>query len=126
MYTLWKERAHALRSFHHRRGAVLVLAAFLMVMVFAFAAFAIDIGFIALTRARLQNNADAAALAAAADDPLNDPKEVPEIAKQLPEKLLVIPHGGHLGYTATHWVETLITKYFQPASGAAGARRPGR
>jgi len=42
-----------------------VLGAVMMVMLFAFVAFAIDIGFISLTRAQLQNNADAAALAAA-------------------------------------------------------------
>jgi predicted alpha/beta-fold hydrolase len=60
----------------------------------------------------------------AADDPLNDPKELPDIVKQLPpEKLLVIPHGGHLGYSATHWVETLITKFFQPTKAATGEKK---
>lgn len=45
-----------------RRGAVLVLAALLMIVVFAFTAFTIDVGYIALTKAELQNAADAAAL----------------------------------------------------------------
>ena len=58
----------------------------------------------------------------AADDPLNDPKELPEIQKQMPPgKLILLPHGGHLGYSATHWVETLITKTFQPGNGGTAA-----
>ena len=49
----------------------------------------------------------------AADDPLNDMKEVDEYRKLIPEpRLNVIPHGGHLGYTGTHWTETLVTKFF--------------
>lgn len=96
MHTLWKERARALRLFHHRRGAVLVLAAFLMVMVFAFAAFAIDIGFIALTRARLQNNADAAALAAAQElSGVDDPATVRANARQAALDVVVANSGGN-------------------------------
>jgi len=48
-----------------RRGAMIVLAAIGMVMLFALVAFALDVGMIALTSARLQKNADAASLAAA-------------------------------------------------------------
>ena len=44
---------------------IIVYAAFLMVVVFGFAAFAIDIGFVALTKGQLQNAADASALAGA-------------------------------------------------------------
>lgn len=47
-----------------RQGVLLVLGAFMMSMLMMFAAFAIDIGFIVLTQAQLQNAADAAALAA--------------------------------------------------------------
>ena len=48
-----------------RKGIIIVYAAFLMVVVFGFAAFAIDIGYVALTVDQLQNAADAAALAGA-------------------------------------------------------------
>lgn len=48
-----------------RRGSVLVLSACMLVIVFAFAAFTVDVGYITLTKAQLQNSADAAALAAA-------------------------------------------------------------
>src|SRR3954469_18206515 len=48
-----------------RKGVVVVYAAFLMIVVFGFAAFAIDIGHMVLTRDELQTAADAAALAGA-------------------------------------------------------------
>lgn len=44
-----------------RRGGVLVLAAGLLVLVFAFAAFTVDLGLISVTKAQLQNAADSAA-----------------------------------------------------------------
>ena len=47
----------------HRKGAILVLAAVLMVFVFAFVAFTVDIGYMTLTKGELQNAADSAALA---------------------------------------------------------------
>lgn len=47
-----------------RRGAIFVLSAFLLIVVFAFAAFAIDLGYITASRSELQKAADAAALAA--------------------------------------------------------------
>ena len=47
-----------------RRGVVTVLAAFLLVGVFAFVAFAVDTGLMALTQTEMQNAVDAAALAA--------------------------------------------------------------
>ena len=46
-----------------RKGAILVLAAVLMVFVFAFVAFTVDIGYMTLTKGELQNAADSAALA---------------------------------------------------------------
>lgn len=49
----------------NRRGNILVLAAGALVMILGFTAFAVDIGYISLTRAQLQNAADAAALASA-------------------------------------------------------------
>lgn len=47
-----------------RRGIVVVLAAFFVVVLMAFAAFAIDVGYLHVARAELQRTADAAALAA--------------------------------------------------------------
>jgi len=59
----------------------------------------------------------------AADDPLNDPKELEAMQARLaPPALQVMPHGGHLGYTATKWVEVLIQKMFGP--GSTGANTP--
>ncbi|NLX99880.1 MAG: VWA domain-containing protein [Rhodopirellula sp.] len=48
-----------------RRGAIVVLFAVLMIVIFAMLAFAVDLGFVALTRTQLQVAADAAALAGA-------------------------------------------------------------
>lgn len=48
-----------------RRGAIVVLALILLVVVLAFVAFAVDIGLIVTTKAELQNCADSAAIAGA-------------------------------------------------------------
>ncbi|MGW8257242.1 MAG: TadG family pilus assembly protein [Thermoguttaceae bacterium] len=56
---------------YNRRAAVLVLSAVLMVALFAFVAFAIDLGYLVLSRTELQNAADAAALAACAYIPMD-------------------------------------------------------
>src|SRR5436190_24001671 len=50
-----------------RRGAVAVLTAFMMVFIMGMVAFAVDLGYIAVVRNRLQVAADAAALAGAAN-----------------------------------------------------------
>jgi hypothetical protein len=47
-----------------RKGNGLVMAAGALIMLFAFTAFAVDIGYITLTKAELQKTADAAAMAA--------------------------------------------------------------
>lgn len=60
--TLSRETAH---THHQRKGAILVLAALCLVMVMAFVAFTVDVGYITYTKAEMQNAADAAALAAA-------------------------------------------------------------
>ena len=52
-----------------RRGNVVVPSAFLMIVMMALAAFAVDVGYIAEARTQLQKSADAAALAAAAKLP---------------------------------------------------------
>ena len=48
-----------------RRGAIVVLAAFLLVVMVGMIAFALDIGYLGLARTQLQVAADSAALAAA-------------------------------------------------------------
>ncbi|MCE5269362.1 MAG: VWA domain-containing protein [Planctomycetaceae bacterium] len=55
----------------HRRGAVAILAAFLMVVLFMMVAYAIDLGYVTMVRTQLQTAADAAALAAAGASGLN-------------------------------------------------------
>jgi Flp pilus assembly protein TadG len=57
------------RQMTGRRGSVLVLAALLMVVVFACAALAVDLGYVALSKTQLQSAADASALAAALELP---------------------------------------------------------
>jgi Flp pilus assembly protein TadG len=52
-------------SSQDRRGAIIVLTAVLLVMIFAMAAFAIDMGYITLTKTQLRNAADGASLAGA-------------------------------------------------------------
>lgn len=51
---------------NRRRGAMVVLLGVLLVVLFAFAAFTVDIGHMAIAAAELQNVADAAAISAAA------------------------------------------------------------
>jgi Flp pilus assembly protein TadG len=52
-----------------RRGNVVVLSAFLLIVMMALAAFAVDVGYIAEARTQLQKSADASALAGAAKLP---------------------------------------------------------
>ncbi len=54
-----------LNELRERNGAILVLAAIFLIVVFAFTAFTVDVGFISLTRTQMQAAADASALAAA-------------------------------------------------------------
>src|SRR5262245_36679212 len=50
---------------NRRRGAILPLAAFLLIVILGMVAFAVDIGWVAVSQAELQNTADSAALAGA-------------------------------------------------------------
>src|SRR5688572_24074284 len=50
-----------------RRGTITVLSAFLLVVILAVAAFAIDVGMICCAKAELQRTADASALAATSE-----------------------------------------------------------
>jgi Flp pilus assembly protein TadG len=53
------------RSRDQRRGAIAVLAAIMLILVFAMVAFAVDVGYLLLARSEAQRSADAAAMAAA-------------------------------------------------------------
>jgi hypothetical protein len=55
-----------------RRGAILVLAALMLVVIFAFVAFTVDVGYMTITKAELQNAADSAALAGSVEIPQGD------------------------------------------------------
>ena len=46
----------------NRNGNILVLAAFFMIAMMGFTAFVVDVGYITLTEAQLQNAADSGAL----------------------------------------------------------------
>ena len=77
-----------------RRGVIVVLAAVILVMLFAFTAFTVDLGYVALTRSQLQNAADAAALAAAGDlvdalgsSPVRSTSYVAEAARTTAERV---------------------------------------
>jgi Flp pilus assembly protein TadG len=65
----------------HRRGAIAVFAAVLLVVMLGFVAFAVDVGYLSVTRTQMQNAADAAALAAAAYIP-NDATDAVTAAQQ--------------------------------------------
>jgi Flp pilus assembly protein TadG len=56
--------SRGLHAFNHRHGNVLVLTAFLMIVMVAFLALGIDIGYLQNARVELQASADAAAMAA--------------------------------------------------------------
>lgn len=56
-----RQRAHS----RDRDGNIIILAAVSMILLFAFAAFAIDVGYMTMTRSQLQNASDAGALAGA-------------------------------------------------------------
>lgn len=58
-----------LRGSRGEQGQAMVMAAFAMVVILGFAAFAVDIGHIAVQKSDLQNAADAAALAGVAEMP---------------------------------------------------------
>jgi Flp pilus assembly protein TadG len=53
------------RDTARRKGAIMILAVMMLTIVFAFAAFTVDVGMITLTKGQIQNAADSAAHAAA-------------------------------------------------------------
>lgn len=74
-------RPMADRLMSDRRGAIIVLSAFLMVVVFGLAAFAIDIGYMMLVRTQLQAAADAGAMAAG-NSMQGSPAEIIQVGKE--------------------------------------------
>ena len=79
---LRNSRSWLKRQSKRRQGAILIIGAFLMIVFCGFAAFAIDLGFIALTAAQLQNTADAAALAAVLELKDADPNSTRDQIRQ--------------------------------------------
>ncbi len=67
MGQLIRRRYVAPRSTTNRQGAILVLAAFFIIIVFAFAAFTVDTGYMLIVKTELQAAADGAALAGITD-----------------------------------------------------------
>jgi len=53
------------RKNRERRGAILVLSAFMLIVLLGMIAFAVDLGYLSVARSQLQRSADAAAIAAA-------------------------------------------------------------
>lgn len=78
-----------------RRGAIIVLAAMMLVMIMAFMAFTLDIGWIALTKTQLQNAADAAALSAATElNPMGNQSAVDAAVRQAAAKVAALHRNG--------------------------------
>jgi hypothetical protein len=78
-----------------RRGSILVMTAVMLVMIFAFVAFSIDIGYISLTKTKLQSNADAAALAAAQElNGAEDPAKVRANARKAAAEVVMANNTG--------------------------------
>lgn len=78
-----------------RRGAILVLTAAMLVLIFAMAAFSLDVGWISLTKAQMQNAVDAAALSAAMElNPQGDQGDVEVNARQAAEDIAALHKAG--------------------------------
>lgn len=81
-----------------RRGAILVLTAFVMISVFAIVAFGLDISYLSLTKTQLQETADAAALAGAMElNDSDDPALVRASARQAVRDVAAVSKNGDGG-----------------------------
>lgn len=101
-----------------RRGAILVVSAVLLVAMFGFLSFTVDIGYITLVRTQLQNAADAAAIAGAhgltvSPDEARDAAY--EVALQNPVAGLTISIDKNTDIELGQWDSD--TKTFTPLSG---------
>ncbi len=86
-----------------QRGSIVVLAAATLVLIFAFTSFTIDLGFIALTKAELQNAADSAALGGAQElqngvgiGPVSSPEDTATAARHVADALASLNPAGEL------------------------------
>ena len=61
---MYRNRFRCTENDKNRRGAIMILAVAMLVVVFGFAAFTVDFGMITLTKAQMQNAADSSAHAA--------------------------------------------------------------
>jgi hypothetical protein len=91
--------ARARQPGQKRRGNVLVLASFLMIVMLAMCAFAVDVGYICLMRGELQRAVDAAALAGAAELQYG----VPEAQEKAKEYLVRNPVGSSVSVISETW-----------------------
>ena len=49
----------------------------------------------------------------AEDDPLNEPEDVEDLKREIKApQLLLLPYGGHLGFSGTQWFKTMMAKFF--------------
>lgn len=87
-----------------RGGVIIVLAAILLVAVFGFVSFTVDIGYITVVRSQLQSAADAAALGSAQDIPVgattvrNAAKELAKLNDAAGQPVLLDDSDIELGY----------------------------
>lgn len=78
-----------------RAGAIAVLAAIFLIVVFAFAAFTVDVGFITLTKTQMQAAADAAALSAVMElTSSSDPATIRANAKTAAQEVATLFRNG--------------------------------
>ena len=102
----------------NRVGSILVLAAAMLIVVFAMAAFAIDLGYMSLTKTQLRNAADGAALAAAIEltdglgtAPAKSSSEVTASANNAARSVAAMQRNGNV--SSTLLVPTRDTRYGQ-------------
>jgi hypothetical protein len=91
-----------------RRGNVIVLSAFLMIVVMAMAAFSVDVGYICLMRGEVQRAVDAAALAGAAELQSG----VSEAKEKAKEYLVRNPVGSSVSVISEDWSLEEATQAF--------------
>src|SRR5436190_1189970 len=105
------------RKLRERRGAIIPMAAILALAIFGMVAFAVDIGWIAVSQSELQNTADAAALAGV--QPLMDGYVQYNVAANATTKSTILTQAmasakayaiKYAGYNAAGGVKSLTLK----------------
>ena len=96
-------RKKTLRSKLLRRGSILVLSAVMLVAIFAFTSFTVDVGLITVTKAQLETAADAGSLAASLElsqglgpAPEKTTNEVDLLARQAAVDVAALHRSGNL------------------------------